>query len=173
MVGLPGTTRLSQAGWTATKMSLDQKIHIPFFSRVYELASVPSAAPRGVTNRSPNFSSLKRSAAIQNQEDILVYDLAFSDMFVGNCGVSGLGPIHFLERYFLFYKTKQLQTGDREASGTCLAIERYIGQVWALIVAGCAIIGRRTRLSGGEGKRCVRLHSPLHVHRRMYMPVPP
>src|SRR5207253_2965761 len=82
--------------------------------------------------------SLKRSADIQNQEDILVYDLAFSDMFVENRGVSGPFPIPSLDRYLLFYKTKQLQTGDREAAGTCLAIERYIGQVWVLIVAGCA-----------------------------------
>src|SRR6266511_4649416 len=86
--------------------------------------SVGSGVDSDENGRPPNASSPRRAAAIQNQEDILVYYLAFSDMFVENCGVSGPFPIHFLERYLLFYKTKQLQTGDREASGTCLAIER-------------------------------------------------
>ena len=85
--------------------------------------SVGSGVDSDENGRLPNAFSLKRSAAIQNQEDILVYDLAFSDMFVENRGVSGPFPIPSLDRYLLFYKTKQLQTGDREASGTCLAIE--------------------------------------------------
>src|SRR6266568_487675 len=88
--------------------------------------SVGSGVDNDENGRPPNASSPRRAAAIQNQEDILVSDLAFSDMFVENCGVSGPFPIHFLEPYLLFYKTKQLQTGDREASASCFAIERYI-----------------------------------------------